>query len=232
MSAAPPGLAAIAAQAGAEGLAVLGAFHPGPEDGAPPGCGTLLLLGPAGPGFWEHVTAAPEFCDGRPDPLDRWSRRVIGRLACRLGGKARFPFGGPPWAPFHRWALRSGRAWPSPVGLLVHEAAGLWLSYRGAVALRDRLTLPPPPAASPCDSCADRPCLRACPVAALGPEGYDVPACRGFLDTAAGAECLDAGCRVRRSCPVSERHGRSPAQSAFHMAAFHPAARRKDRRCA
>jgi epoxyqueuosine reductase len=59
-----------------------------------------------------------------PDPIDRWSRRVIGHMACDLGAKALFPFGGPPWHPFIAWAKRSGRAWESPVGFLVHDRAG------------------------------------------------------------------------------------------------------------
>jgi hypothetical protein len=138
-------------------LEVFGAFHPGPGDGAPAGTQTLLLLGPSEPGFWDHVTATPEFTDGRPDPLDRWSRRVIGHLACDLGAKALFPFAGPPWPPFIAWARRSGRAWASPVGFLVHDRAGLMVSYRGALALKRRIDLPAPPEASPCEGCA-RPC--------------------------------------------------------------------------
>jgi hypothetical protein len=212
-------LAGLAALAGAERLAVLGGFHPESADAAPPGTGTLLLLGPEGPGFWDHVTAAPEFADGRPDPLDRWSRRVIGRMACALGGKAVFPFAGPPWAPFQRWALRSGQCWESPVRLLVHAQAGLWVSFRGALALRARLDLPAP-TTRPCDGCADQPCRTACPVGALTPEGYAVPACHEYLDT--GADCLAQGCAVRRACPVSVAHGRDPAQSAYHMRRFHP----------
>jgi hypothetical protein len=143
----------IAEEARAAGLDVFGAFHPAPEDDVPSPAGTLLLLGPHEPGFWPRVRAAPEFTDGQPDPLDRWSRRVVGRLACALGGKALFPFGGPPWHPFYRWALRSGRSWSSPVQLLVHDRAGLMVSYRGAIALRPRLDLPAPPSAPPCTAC-------------------------------------------------------------------------------
>lgn len=215
-----PQLADVVACAAGQRLQVLGGFHPGPEDGAPPGTATLLLLGPEGPGFWPHVTAAPEFADGRPDPLDRWSRRVIGRMACGFAARAVFPFGGPPWAPFQRWARRTGRCWESPVGLLVHDSAGLWVSFRGALALRDRLAVPPP-APRPCDSCTAQPCRTACPAGALAPAGYDVPACRGFLDSAAGSDCMELGCAVRRACPVSAAHGRAPAQSAWHMRRFH-----------
>ena len=217
---APAGAGDLAGALGAAHLTILGGFHPDPPmPHIPAGTGTLLLLGPAEPGFWAHVSAEPEFADGAPDPLDRWSRRTIGRTACALGGKALFPFRGPPWLPFLDWATRCGTAWPSPVGMLVHAEAGLMLSIRGALALRQRLALAPAPA-KPCDTCAERPCLSACPVGALGPRGYDTAACHGHLDDAANG-CMAAGCAARRACPVSRRYARDPAQSAFHMRAFH-----------
>ena len=138
------GLADIAARAAPQALEVFGAFHPGPDDGTPPRCGTVILLSPREPGFWPHVLAQPEFHDTRPDPLDRWSARVIGTLADELGAHALFPFDGPPWPPFFGWALRTGQAWRSPVGLLVHHGAGLWASIRGALVLTQALDLPPP----------------------------------------------------------------------------------------
>jgi hypothetical protein len=211
-------LADIAAAARAEGLTVLGAFHPVPADGAPAGCGTLALLAPDEPGFWTVFQAAPEFGDGRPDPLNRWSERVIGGLAERLGAAALYPFGGPPWPPFTAWARRTGEAWDSPVGLLVHARLGLFVSYRGALALPQRLDLPAP-GRRPCDGCA-RPCLGACPAGALGGAGYDLAACHRYLDTDPGRDCMGRGCAVRRACPVG-RGQRPEAQSAFHMAAFH-----------
>lgn len=216
-------LAAVEAMAADRHLAVFGGFHPGPDDRVPHDAGTLLLLGPKEPGFWPHVSAEPEFADQRPDPLDRWSRRIIGQLACDLGAKALFPFGGPPWHPFIAWAKRTDRAWQSPVALLVHDQAGLMVSYRGALALKDRIALPDPPAAAPCETCP-QPCRSACPVDALQEGRYDTDACHAFLDTPDGAECLTQGCRARRACPVSRAYGRNPAQSAFHMAVFHPGA--------
>jgi hypothetical protein len=214
---------ALQARLRAEGLDIFGGVHPAPDEPhLPGGTATLLLLGPHEPGFWARLTASAEWQDGRPDPVDRWSRRVIGRIACDLGAKALFPFAGPPWLPFQSWAERTGRAWPSPVRLLVHDIAGLMVSYRGALALKQRLALPPPPAAAPCDTCAGKPCLAACPPRALTGAGYDVPACHAFLDTAPGAGCLTLGCAVRRACPVSARYGRLPEQSAYHMRRFHP----------
>ena len=210
----------LAARLTAARLDVFGAFHPDADDEAPDGTGTILLLGPHEPGFWAHVRAAPEFLDGRADPMDRWSLRVIADIAKATRTTALFPFGGPPWRPFIRWATRSGRAWTSPVQLLVHDRAGLMVSYRGALALQDRLPLPPA-ASRPCNTCDGAPCATACPVGALTPAGYDLAACHRFLDGPDGRDCMDNGCAVRRACPVSARYGRLPEQSRFHMKAFH-----------
>ena len=186
----------------------------------PDGVETLLLLAPDGPRFWAQFSTSAEYLDGQPDPMDRWSTRVIDALALALGARAFYPFGAtPPW-PFFSWALGTGQVFASPVGWLVHPRAGLWLSFRGALGFRSRVELPAPGPA-PCTGCA-RPCVTACPVGALTDTGYDVPACHAYLDTLEGGQCLSHGCAVRAACPVSQAHGRAPAQSAFHMRHFHP----------
>ncbi len=108
-----------------------------------------------------------------------------------------------------------------PVSLLVHDRMGLFASYRGAIGLAERLGLPPLPA-KPCDSCADKPCLSACPAAALTGAGYDLAACHDYLDTQPGKLCLSGGCQVRRACPAGRKYGRLAEQSAYHMRLFHP----------
>lgn len=188
---------------------------------APLDGGTAVLLSPDGAAFWPVLTASPEWRDGGPDPVDRWSARVITALAAEWGGRAILPFGSDR-ADFLGLARASGRAWVSPVGMLVHDAMGLWCSYRGAVVLPQ--PCPPRPAApAPCARCPDRPCLTACPVGALGgAAGYDLAACHGWLDRRDGADCMTAGCRARRACPAGAGYGRLPAQSAHHMRHFHP----------
>lgn len=210
----------IEARAAQAALSVLGAFQCDKVTGVPDGTQTLVLLGPNGASFWPAVSSDPEFQDGAPDPLDRWSERVIGTMASEWGATPLFPFTGPPYHPFYQWAVASGAAWPSPVALLVHERAGLWVSYRGALAFRERLELPDR-RPSPCVECT-QPCLTACPAHALGAAGYDVGACHTYLDTQAGQDCLNGGCKVRKACPAGESYGRMAEQSAFHMAAFHP----------
>ena len=195
----------------AECLSVLGGFHPDPGEGLGQ---TLLMIGP-GPGFWPHFTSAPEHRDGRPDPMDRWSARVLDRIASDSDARALYPFGGLPHHPFFTWATRTGRVWPSPVNFLVHAEQGLWVSFRGALVL-DRKVAVPAATARPCDACTAH-CVTACPVGALTPSGYDVAACKAHVR--ATIDCTH-GCRVRAACPVSQGFDRDPAQSAFHMEAF------------
>ena len=73
---------------------------------------------------------------------------------------------------------------------------------------------------SPCETCRGRPCLSACPVGAFVVGGYDVPACAAHLKSAAGADCMERGCRARRACPVGAGHVPGPAQASFAMRAF------------
>ena len=200
------------------GLSVVGAFHPGLDDKAPEGIATLVLVGPDGPEMWDTFAASPEFADGQEGPLDRWSSRVINELAEALGGRAFFPFGGPPWHAFQHWAARGEGAEPSPVVMQASPTRGLWASYRGALGFTETLDLPERQTTSPCLDCP-APCLSACPVEAFKDGAYNVPVCTAHVQSQSGADCRD-GCRVRRACPAGARVGLPEAQRRFHMAAF------------
>ncbi len=215
-----PGHDEIQAAVEAAGLRIYGGFHAEAGDNLPGGGQTLIMLGPNEPGFWGKVSRQPEFTDGQPHPLDRWSRRVIDRIATEFGATACYPFGGPPWLPFFSWALRTGRCWQSPVRFLVHEVAGLHVSFRGALSFGSKINLPLANSTSPCLDCADQPCLDSCPVGAIDGQNYDSASCKTHVSSKEGQDCLDRGCIVRRKCPVSAAFGRSTAQSRFHQLAF------------
>ncbi len=200
----------IASAVAPYGLQVLGGFV---ENGA-----TTLLLGPTD-NFWAIFSTSPEYQDGGPDPIDRWSIRIITALSQKLAATPHLPFGGPPYAPFLNWALKSGRCWSSPVGMLVHDTMGLMVSFRGGLTFDHQFDLPKPPSQSPCETCPTQPCKSACPVNALGADGYKTDACHTYLNTAAGRSCLTKGCAARRICPISRK--RPDAQSAHHMNHFH-----------
>jgi hypothetical protein len=216
----------IAAAAGRHGLLLRGGFHCLAGDSIPdlPGerpAATLVLLGNAGSSLWAAFSSGPERLDGAPDPLDRWSARVIGALATQLGAAAIFPFGGPPYHPFQRWALRAEPVAPSPIGMLIHPVYGLWHAYRGALAFAETLTLPPrDEAPAPCESCREKPCLSSCPVDAFGASGYGVGDCVNHIVTQAGQDCMTLSCRARRACPVGREYLYQAEQAGFHMEAF------------
>lgn len=207
-------LAALDRHLGTHHLQVLGHCATLPNDGL--NGKSIVLVGPDEPGFWGHLTQSPELHDGQPNPMDRWSARVLTDVAGLIGCTPLFPFGGPPHHPFFTWALRSGRFWASPIGFLVHDRIGLFASFRGAFLLSDQLP-EPTVGPKPCDDCA-APCKSACPVGAFD-GGYDVAACKAHISSAAGADCLTDGCRARRACPVGQGK-RVPAQAQFHMEAF------------
>lgn len=211
---------AIEAIAHEAGLIVMGALHPRTSEAKGLEGGTLILLG-SGPGFWRVLQSAPEGQDGDADPVDRWSARVIGGMADAYGAEARFPFGGPPYEPFIDWALKSGRAFQSPVGALVHDTVGMMISYRGALWFRQEFGIPMAHAPSPCAEC-DAPCTTTCPVGALNAQTfYQLDACHAYLDTEEGEACMTLGCAARLACPLSAGAARDPAQNAHHMAHFH-----------
>jgi ferredoxin len=215
----------IERQAAEAGLAARGGFHPEPDDGVPGSLSaptaTLVLLGAVGPSLWPVFVRAPEHADGRPHPLDRWTRRVAGGLAATLNAGLVLPSDGPPYHPFQRWARRAEPVHGSPLGILIHPRYGLWHAYRAALLFAERIALPETRAlASPCDSCAGRPCLSACPVGAFTNAGYAVDACVDHLARPAGHECLDGGCRARLACPIGTDYRYGADQMRFHMATF------------
>lgn len=216
------------------GLLLRGAFHPDAGDAVPlladgDEARTVVLIGNAGPEMWRHFVQSPEAEDGKPHPVDRWTRRIVVEIAVAHGAGALFPFQGPPYIPFQRWAMRAEPVFPSPLGMLIHPDYGLWHAYRGALTFSARLDLPERrQAASPCESCADKPCLHTCPVEAFTADGYDVAACRTHILKPEGRHCLDGGCLARRACPVGRACLYDLGQTAWHMAAFaKPAANQK-----
>jgi len=200
----------------------MGALHPARCGAKGLDGGTLILFG-AGAEFWPAFSVSQEARNALPDPIDRWSTRVVGTLANQFGGQAHYPFGGPPYAPFIDWALKSGRAFSSPTGMMVHDRVGLMISYRGALHFSQVLDIPALQGASPCETCADQPCTSACPIGALSKdEPYDVAACHKYLDSSSGHTCMMQGCATRLACPLSMGAGRRHEQTALHMKAFLP----------
>jgi hypothetical protein len=208
------------------GLIIRGGFHPDAGDipeGFSGDAATVVLIGNAGPDMWAAFTAAttPSKRDNDANPLDDWTREILDTVAGVLRCRALFPFSGPPYYPFQQWALKGGGVFVSPTGPLIDPLFGLWHAYRGALVFSERLPLGTPAGgSSPCDTCADKPCLGACPVDAFVTGRYDVPACVGHVASLAGTDCRTKGCLARRACPVGSGYVYGLDQAGFHMERF------------
>jgi len=216
------------------GMACRGGFHPVPEDGVPQTAdgrptGTLILLGFTDGRQWPAFVASPEYRDGEPHPLDRWSRRITAGLARQFAADELYPTG-PPWWPFQRWAQRAEALHLSPLGILIHPEFGLWHAYRGALAFAAHFAVPEPrPWPHPCERCEDRPCLSRCPADAIAWGKFNRAGCVAYVESPAGSDCRANGCLARRSCPVGATHRYGAGQAAFHMEATLAAARSRKR---
>jgi ferredoxin-like protein FixX len=174
----------------------------------------VILIGNAGPDMFARFARS-----GAPT-MDVWTRVVVDVLAEDLGAKALYPFDKPAH-PFLTWAQRGGAGFTSPLGLNIHPTYGLWHAYRAALLFPVEFDLPRiSVGAHPCESCADKPCLSACPVDAFDGSSYDIAACGEHIKSEAGQTCMEGGCLARGACPIGTAYKYHPQQTKFHMRAF------------
>ncbi len=216
----------IAAVLAAEGLILRGGFSFAQSEAAPEGisgrrASSALLVGQAGAAPWPHFQRwRGKQPQSIANPLDTWSREVIGSVAETFGARAVSP-SDRPYLPFQQWAMRAEGLKPSPLGILMHPEYGLWHAYRGALLFEEAIAIPDVDAAIHlCDACADKPCMKSCPVDAYTVQGFAHADCLGHVRGPTGKLCRTGGCLDRNACPYGTGY-RYPADvQAFHMAAF------------
>lgn len=224
-------IAEISRHLAAHGLILRGGFAFEDGEDVPAGAAgarAVLLVGHGGATIWPHFQTWLELQPaGLANPLDMWSRQVIGAVADRVGARAVSP-SDRPYLPFQQWAMRAEALRPSPLGILMHPAFGLWHAYRGALLFEDQETAGKirdlasrvQPTVHLCDGCDGKPCLHACPVDAYSASGFAYGRCLGHVRSAAGAACRENGCLDRNACPYGASYRYGAAQQAFHMASF------------
>ncbi|PBC12077.1 hypothetical protein [Mesorhizobium sp. WSM3859] len=208
------------------GLIVRGGFNFVDDEDVPLGpsgvsAKSALLIGQAGAAPWPHFQRwLGQQARDIANPLDTWSREVIGAFAQEFGARAVSP-SDRPYLPFQQWAMRAEGLKPSPLGVLMHPTYGLWHAYRGALLFEDEISLAQAHKATHiCDTCVAKPCLKSCPVDAYSADGFAHRACLAHVRGADGAPCRAGGCLDRNACPYGAAY-RYPADvQAFHMAAF------------
>lgn len=132
-----------------------------------------------------------------------------------------------------------GWQFDSPLGIGIHPQYGLWFGYRVVVAVNVDVNVVSPiykpfnepfnerfnkplnvtanetalPDSHPCDACAAKPCVAACPVGAVG-ETFNLTACVNHR-VRPGSECARQ-CLARAACPVGTEHQYSLPQVQYH----------------
>ena len=154
------------------------------------------------------------------NPLDTWSREVIGEIAARFGARAVSP-SDRPYLPFQQWAMHAEGLRPSPLGILMHPEYGLWHAYRGALLFDVDVQIQAPrKVIHLCDLCAGKPCRKSCPVDAYSEAGFAYEACVDHVRGSSGEPCRTTGCLDRNACPYGTAYRYGAEEQAFHMAAF------------
>jgi hypothetical protein len=210
----------------AHGLILRGGFKFTDGEQAPSGLSgaaarSVLMVGQAGAAPWPHFLRWLEKqSQSIANPLDTWSREVIGAVANDFRARAVSP-SDRPYLPFQQWAMRAEGLRPSPLGILMHPQYGLWHAYRGALLFDDEIALHEPRGVIHlCDACVDKPCLKSCPVDAYSADGFAHETCLVHVRGQNGAPCRTGGCLDRNACPYGTDYRYPPEVQAFHMAAF------------
>ena len=151
-----------------------------------------------------------------PDPIDQFTHTQVTAWLERHHPTRRFHFvyPGATLLGLQRLGTLAGWHHPSPFMVGIDSEWGSWFAYR-AVVLTDT-DLPPTTrreGASPCDTCAGRMCVSACPAGALT-QGFNLTACMSYR-LSPGSSCQDR-CVARNSCPVGADHRYSDAQIRYH----------------
>jgi len=195
----PPALAAVWDETGVERI-------PGER---------LVLLGMGGSALWDWMNTQ-DLSDA--DPFDAVSRRAALEVAERFWNDPapRLLYPGDALIPLQQLGRWVGWSAPSPLGLDISPVFGPWFAFRAAFLTTGALPFTKPQTvSSPCDTCQDPPCIRACPVGAVTKEGaFNRQACidQRFEDQAG----CGIQCHSRLACPIGIKWGYPQGQLRYH----------------
>jgi hypothetical protein len=177
----------------------------------------LILVGNQGRAFW--TTLQRRGMHGA-HPVDQFVTECV---AAWMNGPLqahawRQVFPGEQPVGLQRLGALAGWHHPSPFWVGVDAVWGSWFAYRAVVLANTQLPLTPqrttPP---PCDTCASKPCIKACPAGALASEqtgAWRLQACLDFRKQPA-SPCQDR-CLARNACPVGMDHRYADEQITYH----------------
>jgi hypothetical protein len=192
------------------------------------GCGTIVVLGSGGRGFWEEMVRSdglPRSPDPRYHPIQEFAVKNVRAMQEMLRQHGIESLLVQPedkqTLSFVRLAEAAGFGTASPViGLLLNPRYGPWVSMRAALLLPGTPFGPMSDASivdtfQPCTSCG-QPCVSACPIHVH--DGFGHADFRRCAVHRSASNCM-SGCSVRRACPVGsdQRYG---AEEEAHRHAY------------
>jgi len=175
----------------------------------------LLVFGHGGHRMWQALAGSK--WKGDEHPIDRFSADVVARFFAEENRTSRYTLlfpQQPGVIPLQQLGKLAGWHHASPFRIGVNARWGSWFAYR-AVVLADTSFTPTAPMSepSPCESCPDKPCLSACPVASV--DGLiKLDACMDER-LQASSPCA-VTCLARLACPVKAMERYSEEQIAYH----------------
>ena len=181
----------------------------------PEGKRQLILIGHGGPRLWAAVQAAGINGTKSEHPIDDFTVVTVRRWAAVHFGGAKFEILYPGDAPVGLQVLGRLAGWhhDTPFMVGINATWGPWFAYRAALVTdTDFAPTAPMTGTSPCQSCAAKPCITACPPGAAG-ERFDLKGCIDHR-CSKGSTCAET-CLARLACPVRPEH-RYPVEQIRH----------------
>ena len=176
----------------------------------------LLLVGTKGSGFWNYLQDTNQ-TDGHA--FDQVSEQKTLELLSDQFPNIKtitvYPHDDY-MIPLQKLGHRVGWGRPSLLGLHIHADYGTWFAYRTALLVSETFPQTEDSTAQPvCEVCVDKPCMSACPVAAVNTLGeFNISACMGYR-VKDNSVCADR-CLSRLACPVGADYFYTPEHLAHH----------------
>ena len=175
----------------------------------------LLLIGHKGRQLWEKV--AHEI-GKKNDPIDEYTLSTIHALFSNDYPDLIYQIIYPGDHVINLQQLGRYAGWhnTTPFRIGIHPEWGSWFAYRAAILANSSFKAQAIEAVtpSPCDQCATKPCIAACPADACKGHPADLDKCLGFRqqkDSPCAYTCL-----AREACPVGKHSQYSDEQMHYH----------------
>lgn len=177
----------------------------------------LILIGHAGKDFWNAMQASGP---AEEDPVDTFTRRQVTKILTSAMQDRRYELLYPGAVPLDLQALGTLAGWhhASPFWVGINARHGSWFAYRALVLADSEFPVSTPLSEpSPCDSCTDTPCIRACPANAMEAGQFHIQRCiewRRQPESPCRYQCL-----ARNACPVGQDSRYDTEQMRHHYTA-------------